>query len=134
MAKNAKFKKASEKIEETKVVEEVQQADIDQEVEESELADDEVATENEQVDTDPEQVKDEGSVYKEPPVAKPIIPDNGYSRLMQFPAEVVLPMHVVVDIGADNRRYQILSDGQEVPKPIIEWLKKDARYMRWFAQ
>lgn len=123
MAKNANTKKASEKIEVAKVTpDETQSAELDQ------------ATEETQSTTDDNANDTEESTYVEPPVAKPIIPDNGYSRLMQFPAEVVLPMHVVVDIGADNRRYQILSDGQEVPKPIIEWLKRDARYMRWFAQ
>lgn len=135
MAKNAKFKKASEKTEEMKVAEEVQKVEADQEVEESELTEDnEVEAETEQVNTETEPVKDEVSTYKEPPVAKPVIPDNGYSRLMQFPAEVTLPMSVVVEVGAPNRRYQILSDGQEVPKAIIDWLKSDARYMRWFAQ
>lgn len=123
MAKNANTKKASEKIEVAKVEpEEAPQVDMDQE------------TEKTQPTVEDNIPDSEEPTYVEPPVAKPVIPDNGYSRLMQFPAEVVLPMHVVVDIGADNRRYQILSDGQEVPKPIIDWLKKDARYMRWFAQ
>jgi len=130
MAKNAKLKIASDKIETKKHVEETQpiieakqDLDEDQSIEDVE----EDTDETEQSDTD-------ASTYVEPPIAKPIIPDNGYSRLMQFPAEVTLPMHVVVDIGADNRRYQILSDGQKVPKAIIDWLKRDARYMRWFAQ
>ena len=123
MAKNANTKKASEKIEVAKVEpEETQPTDMDQETSETKPAVEDNTPDNEE------------STYVEPPVAKPVIPDNGYSRLMQFPAEVVLPMYVVVDIGATNRRYQILSDGQEVPKQIIEWMKKDARYMRWFAQ
>ena len=123
MAKNANTKKASEKIEVAKVEpEETQPTDMDQ------------ATEEMQPTTEDAAADSEEPTYIAPPVAKPVIPDNGYSRLMQFPAEVVLPMYVVVDIGATNRRYQILSDGQEVPKQIIEWMKKDARYMRWFAQ
>lgn len=85
-------------------------------------------------DLDQEAEEESVPTHTEPPVATPIKPNNGYSRLMQFPAEVTLPMSVVVEVGAPNRRYQILSDGQEVPKAIIDWLKSDARYMRWFAQ
>lgn len=117
MAKNANTKKASEKIEVAKITpEETQPVVMDSQQDETRSG----------VETEAEQPTIQST-------AAPVIPDYGYSRLMQFPAEVILPMHVVVDIGISNRRYQIFNNTQEVPKPIIDWLKSDARYVRWFA-
>lgn len=66
---------------------------------------------------------------------KPVAPKEryGYSRFAQFPVEMTLPMRVLAEAGVANRRYQILTSGQDVPEAIIRWMKTDIRYNRWFA-
>lgn len=55
-----------------------------------------------------------------------------YSRLMAFPVEVILPMRIVAETGIQRRHYQIVSEDQEVPGAVIDWLKEEPRYAKWF--
>lgn len=85
-----------------------------------------------ETDAETPAIKAADTPIEETAVIKPTA-KYGYSRFAQFPVEMTLPMRVLAEAGVANRRYQILTSGQDVPEAIIRWMKTDIRYNKWFS-
>ena len=53
-----------------------------------------------------------------------------YTRVMNFPVTIVLPLPLVRETRLP-RRLLIKNASQEIEATVVEWMREDARYSKW---